>query len=112
MKYKDSFGSYQIDELPGNREVGVSNNVFIHEQYRGKGFGKLQHEQRLLAAALPENFLNYLICTVNKDNKAEIHILATHGWKVLDEFVSSDTAHTIQIWGRKVGRMTHEQIVK
>lgn len=43
---------------------------------------------------------NYALCTTRANNKPEIHILETHGWKKLDTFNNNVTGHDLILWGK------------
>ncbi len=104
---QDGFGRWRLDPLPGNSQVAVSNDVFIEPEHRRKGIGEKQHRERLITAWHAD--CKYIICTVRADNKAEIHILAKNGWKVIDKFVTCNQEE-IQIWGRRTGYYDYEDI--
>lgn len=70
-----------ISELPGNKSVGVSHGVLLHDVFRGKGIGGAIHAARL--RMLKEyGVYNSLVCTVNEGNEAELKILRKNGWAV------------------------------
>lgn len=100
MRFGDDRGSYEIENLPGSPQVAVSIHSFIFKEKRGKGYGKAMHLERL--AKLKELGYDYVLCTVRDDNKAEIHILETNGWRYLDMFYSSATGNLVQLFARDV----------
>jgi len=98
MRFADEFGFYELNPFPGNNQIVVSNHAFIHKTYRGQGHGKEQHLQRLRKAR--ELGYNYILCTVNKENEAELHILEKYGWTMLEITYNSETEHDVTLWGR------------
>lgn len=89
-----------ISELPGCTQVAVSHNVWTPLHNRGKGNGQKAHRARLKEMELFG--FNYAICTVEYNNAAELKILETNGWKVLDNFLSDKTQHRLIIMGKKL----------
>lgn len=98
MRYADKYGFYELNPFPGSNQIVVSNHALIYEEYRGKGFGQKQHEQRLGRA----RSLGYdaIVCTVNLINSAELHILKKNGWVAGMVFKSSETGHSVQVWSK------------
>lgn len=78
MRFANEYGYYELTPFPGNNFMVVSNNAFIYPHYRGKGHGQTQHKERLAKAR--ELGYSAIVCTVNKNNAAEIHILEQNGW--------------------------------
>lgn len=79
MKFENEYGSYEINEFPGNRNLCISNAAFIKPECRGKGFGKKQHLERL--QKMWELGYRVAICTVSESNQIEEYILKSFGWK-------------------------------
>jgi GNAT superfamily N-acetyltransferase len=100
MRFASEFGFYELNPFPGSNQIVVSNHAFIYPQYRGKGLGQLQHKERLAEAK--KLGYNYILCTVNKSNMAEIHILQKNGWDYLSFFENVETDHTVSIYGKSL----------
>lgn len=91
-------GFYELNTFPGCNQIVVSNHAFIEKGERGKGLGNEAHFQRL--SKMRELGYDYALCTVVKDNEAQIHILEKNGWRKLDEFWNRETEHQVLIYGR------------
>lgn len=100
MRYNHEGVISKIDELPGCGQIAVFNYVFLAEELRGKGRGKIAHHKRLLMARALG--FDYALCTVVDNNEKEKHILESFHWTRLDSFVSTKTNNTVTIWGRLV----------
>jgi len=98
VRFSDEHGFYELNPFPGNNQIVVSNHAFIYPSHRNRGFGKVQHEQRLAKAR--ELGYNYILCTVNKENDVECHILEKNGWHMFDGFLNLETDNYVGIWGR------------
>lgn len=98
MRYGDKYGFYELNPFPGCNQIVVSNHAFIYPEFRGKGFGKLQHIERLEKAK--ELGYNYIICTVSRGNLQELHMLQMNCWVDLTWFKNTESDHTVAIWGR------------
>ena len=103
MRFPTEHGCFELEGLPGCRQIVVSTNAFIEEEYRGKGNGNKAHQSRL--QLMRELRYDYAICTVVSTNEAQRHILASNGWKKLDEFKSRVTKNTVELWSRKIERI-------
>lgn len=101
-RYAHEGASYQLTELPGCDQVVVSHGAFVPTHIRGKGIGDRAHKHRL--SHIKELGFDYAVCTVDAANVAQIKILTKNGWHKLQEFVSSKTAHTVQLWGVTITR--------
>ena len=93
-------GSYQLDDLPGCTQVVVSHAVSIRKPFRGSGNGKRAHLDRL--DAIGEYGYDYAIWTVEDNNEAQKMKLADTGWHLLDQFDSTKTGNTVNIYGRRI----------
>ena len=62
MRFSDQYGFYELNPFPGSNQVVVSNHAFIFPKFRGKGFGKIQHMERLIKAR--ELGYDLIVCTV------------------------------------------------
>lgn len=102
MRYADEHGYYELNPFPGCNQVVVSNHAFIYHSSRGKGYGQIQHKQRLANAA--NLGYNYIICTVLTANTREKHILEKNGWNLLDRFFNQETSNDVEFWGRSLDK--------
>lgn len=91
----------EIVSMPGCSQVAISHGVFVPSNSRKCGLGKLAQKQRLEFAKKNLGY-DYIICTVESTNAAQRHILEKYEWKLLDEFKSTKTDHTVCIYGRKL----------
>ncbi len=96
--------------MPGcPHTIGITYDVFVASDLRGKGIGKKQHLARLKKAA--EMGFSYLFCSVNSENSAEKHILAANGWSLKDSFrplhYGKGNSTYVEIWGRRMEPQTH-----
>lgn len=100
MRFSTPHGFYELNQFPGCNQIVVSNHSWISPEHRGNGYGRLAHKARL------EHIANlgydYVMCTVRDDNRAQIHILETSGWKKLDTFFNKETEHTVHIYGKGI----------
>lgn len=83
IRFFNEFGGFTLTSFYPAFVNGtiVSNNVYTKYQYRGQGYGKKQHKDRLKIAK-KEGFDTMLAC-VRKDNEVENHILELFGWEIL-----------------------------
>jgi predicted acetyltransferase len=98
VRFHEGVQYYELTNLPGCSQVVVSHDLFIRPSERRKGKSHAAMQKRL--AHMRELGYNYVICTVNAANEAEIKALGGSGWKLLDMFFSSKTEHTVQLWGK------------
>jgi RimJ/RimL family protein N-acetyltransferase len=90
----------EIDNLPGCAQIAVSHGVFVLPDMRGQGLGGVAHEARL--AEMRRLGYNYVLCTVDGANAAQVRIMQRFNWMWLDEFKSNKTEHTVRLYGRKL----------
>jgi len=102
MRFANQYGAGEVDNLPGCTQVAVNHSFFIYPKYRGKGIGSKNHEARL--KRLAEMGYDYVICTVNTKNSAQVKILVKHGWSKLSMFTSSKTENSVAVYGRHIFR--------
>jgi hypothetical protein len=95
---RHSFGPVhgELTTLPGCSQLVVSHAVFS----RLRGHAVAANEER-------QNFAksigyDYMLCTVDLANGAQLHILERCGWKRLDVFKSSKTQHNVALYGRNL----------
>jgi GNAT superfamily N-acetyltransferase len=100
MRFADKFGFYELNPMPGCNQVVISNHAFIYPEFRGKGLGQKQHQERLDKAR--ELGYNYILCTVQLGNKAEEAILKKNGWSVFATFLNKETQHNVEIYGKSL----------
>jgi hypothetical protein len=100
MRFANENGYGELNNFPGCNQITVSNHAFIYPNQRGKGKGDENHKLRLKRAKLMG--YDYMVCTVIDSNVAQRRILTKNNWKELDEFKSSETGHTIIIYGKKL----------
>lgn len=98
MRFRDNShtGFYELNSFPGCNQLVVSNHAFIFPGYRGRGFGNLQHKERLEKAK--ELGYNCIICTVKANNLPEKKILMKNNWKMVFQFINKETNNDIEIW--------------
>lgn len=87
----------EIDTLPGCSQVAVSHSVFCPQALRGKGVGKFAHGDRMYQLR-EEMQYDAVVCTVNTQNTAQVHILESNGWLKACEFLSRKTGHRVAIY--------------
>jgi len=102
MRFSNENGYCELNNFPGNSQIVVSNHAFIYPEKRGKGLGRKNHQLRVERAT----FLgyDYIICTVKSDNSAELAILEKEGFKLLDEFLNTNTGNNNKIFGKQLKR--------
>lgn len=83
----------------GLSSIVISHGVVINEGYRGQGFGKLAHVNRL--DRWKANNYHYALCTVRRDNDPQLHILKINGWVRLAN-TASNNGTPIYIMGRSL----------
>lgn len=79
FKVETSHGRFSLSFLPGNRRILVSHDTQVNETYRNHGIGRKWLTLKSLLAK--ECGCNLLMATVRNDNKPEVHLLRTSGWK-------------------------------
>lgn len=89
----------KLTEFPGSEgDIIISHDSEVHESMRGKGLGQKLHRQRIrLASDLNKSLM---ICTVNAQNKTQIHILEKFGWKMIHTFISECSCNRINVYVR------------
>lgn len=102
MRVSTAVSVYELDNLPGSSQVCVSHSMFVKPEHRGQGLADQEHKDRL--AAIKDLGYDYAICTVDKSNAAQVHLLEKNGWTNLDFFWSQKTGHSVGIYGRWISR--------
>lgn len=100
MRFANKYGFYELNPFPGCNQIVVSNHAFIYSPYRGKGFGRQQHIERLNKAK--DLGYNLIICTVSKDNQQEIKMLEKNNWKAAEYFWNVETGHLVHVYMREL----------
>ena len=78
-----SCGYFQLSGLRNaGHSVCVSHSLWLREDLRGKGLSAPLHTAKRLAAQAVR--FRSMICTVNKDNAAEVRCLDKYFWDVVD----------------------------
>lgn len=90
------WASYNLTPFPSCTSLVVSHNSHITPDKRGKGLGNFFHDERVAICKAADR--SCMICTVDKSNTIERHILETHSWKKVHEFLNKDTNNTVEIW--------------
>lgn len=108
MRYGSTLGAYEIVDLPGSPQCAVSIHSFIFNRFRGKGYGKYKHKERL--DILKYLGYDYVLCTVDAANAREVKILESNKWTHLDTFVSSASGHTVRIYGRRIVQEAQHEV--
>lgn len=93
-------GEYQLDPMPGCPRVGISHGLRIHEEHRGRGYGKQAMKDRLAKAK--ELGYDILLATVVSNNERQNAILSKNQWKRVREFTNMKTNHQVTLWMRHV----------
>lgn len=94
-------GHYELSPIPGNQFVCISHRTYIKPEFRGKGFGKRQHYERLAVAR--KMGYTYIMATVRIDNGREEKILMENGWLRLHDHVSTtEDGHPVCLWGKSL----------
>ena len=107
MRHTTVFGTFAIEPMPGQPQVGLCHGFFVPIKQRGRGFAhKLKKQQIQFLHA--ENF-DFGICTVDGANTAQQHVLTKAGWSKLAEFDNSRTGGKTQIWGAPVQTVTTQK---
>lgn len=100
MRHTTVFGTFAIEPMPGQPQVGLCHGFFVPIKQRGRGFAhRLKTQQAQLLQA--DNY-DYAIATVAGDNLAQQRVLEKAGWSMLVEFNNSKSGGVTQIWGAKV----------
>lgn len=102
MRYNVGGVVSEIDSLLGCDQIAVFHNVWTPKDNRGKGCGKVAHEQRLTTAR--KLGYDFALCTVISTNEKEKSILRTNGWKQVDYFRSSKTDNIVELWSKALIR--------
>lgn len=101
MKITTPHSVANIENLPGCTQVGVSWGMYVYPWDRGKGYGKAEHLERLIA--YKKMGYDYVLCTVAAGNEAQNKLLEHWGWRRVSTFKSTKTSNTVHIWGRELG---------
>jgi predicted GNAT family acetyltransferase len=97
VRFHDEYGYYELNDFPGNKNIVISNNVYIYPWHRNQGRGKDQHLHRLETAR--KMGYTRIICTVEEGNIYEKRILKANYWKMIG-YVFSHESTNAEIWSR------------
>lgn len=107
----DNDASGNLQFLPGNSKIAWSWGVYVNHKLRGNGIG-----QAFLLARMQwcrENCVQCLMCSVDSDNAAQKHILAKHGWKMINEhrYAAPWEYNTpVEFWSVNLFPQTNKQV--
>ena len=107
MRYSIDGVIGEVSDMPGCFQVAISHYVWMPPEMRGKGHGKAVHARRI--DMFKEMGYDYVLCTVESTNAAQIKILKSNGWNVLDSFTSAKTGHAVLICGKLLGKGTESK---
>lgn len=93
-------GSYEIDELPGCKRVGVSHKLQILIEFQKRGYGYKAMADRLDKAR--ELGYKVLLATVVNSNKAQQKILRKFKWKEVTTWFNPTTGNDVTLWVRNL----------
>ena len=84
MSYKieTNRSSRLMSFFPGNSAIGVFHNAYMKLTSRHKGFGSSENAAAV-AYANTTYHVDYLLCTVDTDNVAQLKIMQNNGWEQL-----------------------------
>jgi GNAT superfamily N-acetyltransferase len=77
--YHMTVGKFSLSFMPGNRRILISHDTFVEPKFRGLGYGRAW--LKLKEELAREAGINLLLATVRNENKIEVHLLRTNGWK-------------------------------
>lgn len=103
MKIRTDHSISDIENLPGTTQVGVSYGMFVFPWDRRMGWGTKEHPERL--RQFQKLGYDYVLCTVNLGNEAQVKILERFGWKRLDWFRSAKTEHAVAVYGKDLTKV-------
>jgi len=89
----------EIDSLPGCSQIGVSHSVFCPPELRNEHRATEANKRRLTFMKVDYGY-DYALCTVDLENRHQIKILASNGWRQLSSFISTKTGHSVGLFGR------------
>ena len=98
-----SGASAKVTELPGCSNIGIIHESQVPPDKRSEGHGSRVHKERL--DFLKENGkVEYVLCTVNRENYHQLAIVRKNNWKELDRMIINvyGEEHTIIIFGKKL----------
>ncbi len=78
---------FSLQLFPNNAEILLSLNLWVEQDFRNKGIASILMDlKKEITKACKFNFL---LCTVNKTNAPEIHILEKTGWNNIADLATS-----------------------
>lgn len=87
----------EIDSLPGCTQIAVSHSVYLPVHPRGSGVGKSANSKRK-QIVFDELGYDMMICTVDRKNETQRHILIENGWRCVTAFLSRKTGNAVELW--------------
>lgn len=100
MRYGTNDQVYEFDPVPGNHQIVVSHSMFIYPDRRGQGKSYDAGRERLLKAQ--SLGYDYIICTVDQNNEAQLKQLSINDWTWLSSFDNRRTGHHVRLYGRRL----------
>lgn len=94
---KKIISSFSLSSFPGCNTVAISHNVYVYDDFKGKGYGAELLKLRLRALSLAG--FQRVLATVRQDNLIEEHILEGNSWKPLFSFDSEHQGRVV-MWER------------
>jgi RimJ/RimL family protein N-acetyltransferase len=106
--YNNPYGSTvatgEFDSLPGNSQVVIIHGVSVSPEFRGQGYGRLAHLERL-AKLFARYLYDVAICTVDESNTPQVKIVTAAGWNKVHVFKSRKTGNLVGIWIKTLGEI-------
>ena len=93
-------GHYELNNFPGCNQIVVSNHSCVYEEYRGQGLGRRLGIEKIDVAR--QEGYDYMIATVVSTNTAQLKIMESNGWKLLDTFQNRESGNEVNIFGRRL----------
>jgi predicted GNAT superfamily acetyltransferase len=100
QRFSNEYGYFELNQFPCCSQIAVSNHATVFKRHRGQGHGHRNHNLRVERAKILG--FDYLMCTVQATNEAQLSIMKEGGFKELDRFMNSETEHEIIIFGKKL----------
>lgn len=97
MRLTTSYGSYEIEPMPGQPQIALCHSFFIIERARGQGHGHAL--KRHQTAVLMQQHYDYAICTVASTNIRQHQVLRKAGWTLLSAFRNQRLGGETVIYG-------------
>ncbi|ATE60139.1 hypothetical protein [Thauera sinica] len=97
MRLTTSYGSYEIEPMPGQPQIALCHSFFIVEHARGQGRASAlkRHQNDVLV----QQHYDLAICTVASTNTRQHSVLSKAGWVPLMTFTNSRLGGETLIYG-------------